>query len=167
MNSLKQLYTLVMDVHQRYRTDAFQEIEPRFNERFILSLSSCSNFIAMDDELNILPISNAINEITPLKSNQIDEKINKELQDLKAQLSTNNLLGPLIKIAKTLDQAKALMMFVESISEKNFRCTVSLTAGRGRVKSIIYTLFILFYIFLLNKYSLYYIINRGNQLRLV
>jgi len=133
MNSLKQLYTLVMDVHQRYRTDAHQEIEPRFNERFILSMSSCKNFIAMDDELNILPISSSVNEIAPISSNQIDEKITKELHDLKTQLDTNNLLGPLIKITKTLDQAKALMVFVESISEKNFRCTVSLTAGRGRV----------------------------------
>ena len=124
-----------MDVHQRYRTDAHQDIEPRFNERFILSLSSCKYFIAMDDELNILPISSSINEITPINSNQIDEKINKELQDLKVQLESNSLLGPLIKIAKTLDQAKALMVFVESISEKNFRCTVSLTAGRGRVFS--------------------------------
>ena len=110
-----------MDVHQRYRTDAHQDIEPRFNERFILSLSSCKNFIAMDDELNILPISSSINEIAPINSNQIDEKITKELQDLKVQLESNSLLGPLIKIAKTLDQAKALMVFVESISEKNFR----------------------------------------------
>ena len=133
LNSLKQLYSLVMDVHQRYRTDAHQDIEPRFNERFILSLSSCKNFIAMDDELNVLPISSYINEITPVLNNQIDEKINKELQDLKTQLENNNVLGPLIKISKTLDQAKALMVFVESISEKNFRCTVSLTAGRGRV----------------------------------
>ena len=122
-----------MDVHQRYRTDAHQDVDPRFNERFILSLSSCKNFIAMDDELNILPISSSINEITPILSNQIDEKITKELQDLKTSLETNNLLGPLIKIAKTLDQAKALMVFIEAISEKNFRCTVSLTAGRGRV----------------------------------
>lgn len=31
MTSLKQLYSLTMDAHQRYRTDAFAEIEPRFN----------------------------------------------------------------------------------------------------------------------------------------
>lgn len=46
-----------MDAHQRYRTEAFNEIEPRFNERFILSLSKNMNCIVMDDELNILPIS--------------------------------------------------------------------------------------------------------------
>lgn len=31
MSSLKQLYTLTMDVHQRYRTEAFSTLEPRFN----------------------------------------------------------------------------------------------------------------------------------------
>jgi len=63
MTSLKQLYTITMDVHNRYRTDAFQEIEPRFNERFLLSLSKNKNCIVLDDELNILPISDHINEI--------------------------------------------------------------------------------------------------------
>ena len=41
MTSLKQLYTLAMDVHARYRTEAHQLVEPRFNERFILSLGQC------------------------------------------------------------------------------------------------------------------------------
>jgi N-acetyltransferase 10 len=38
MTSLKQLYTITMDVHARYRTEAHGNVEPRFNERFILSL---------------------------------------------------------------------------------------------------------------------------------
>lgn len=123
-----------MDVHQRYRTEAFSEIEPRFNERFLLSLGSCKNCIVMDDELNLLPISSLINEIKPFKKEEIDIKIEKELIDLKIQMETNSLLGPIIKLARTLDQAKAVMVFAEAISEKNFRCTVSLTAARGRVK---------------------------------
>lgn len=54
-------------------------------------------------------------------------------------MKDNTLVGPLVNIAKTLDQAKAgnqlnlVMMFVEAIVEKNFRSTISLTAGRGRV----------------------------------
>lgn len=40
MTSLKQLYSMTMDVHKRYRTEQFQNVEPRFNERFILSLAS-------------------------------------------------------------------------------------------------------------------------------
>jgi N-acetyltransferase 10 len=45
-----------MDVHARYRTEAHQNVQPRFNERFILSLSNCNSCLAIDDELNILPI---------------------------------------------------------------------------------------------------------------
>jgi N-acetyltransferase 10 len=52
-----------MDVHQRYRTEAHQIIEPRFNERFLLSLSNCKTCIAIDDELNILPITQHIKDI--------------------------------------------------------------------------------------------------------
>ncbi|XGW25059.1 hypothetical protein V3C99_006463, partial [Haemonchus contortus] len=41
VNSLRQLYTIAMDVHNRYRTESHTEIVARFNERFILSLASC------------------------------------------------------------------------------------------------------------------------------
>jgi len=33
LNSLKQLYTLTMDVHERFRTEAYQDVVARFNER--------------------------------------------------------------------------------------------------------------------------------------
>src|SRR3954451_23167186 len=57
MNSLKQLYTLSMDVHSRYRTEAHDDVVARFNERFILSLGGCDSCLVIDDELNVLPIS--------------------------------------------------------------------------------------------------------------
>jgi tRNA(Met) C34 N-acetyltransferase TmcA len=60
-------------------------------------------------------------------------KMIKDLDNLKESMKGNLLLGPLVNLSKTLDQAKAIMMFFESITEKNFRCTVSLTAARGRV----------------------------------
>ena len=34
LTSLRQLYTLSMDVHSRYRTEAHQHVTPRFNERY-------------------------------------------------------------------------------------------------------------------------------------
>jgi N-acetyltransferase 10 len=52
-----------MDVHARYRTEAHGNVEPRFNERFILSLSSCKTCLAIDDELNILPLTAHIKDI--------------------------------------------------------------------------------------------------------
>uniref|UniRef100_A0A7N8YNM0 RNA cytidine acetyltransferase n=1 Tax=Mastacembelus armatus TaxID=205130 RepID=A0A7N8YNM0_9TELE len=65
MNSLKQLYTMTMDVHARYRTEAHQDVVGRFNERFILSLASCKNCVVIDDQLNILPISSHMANIKP------------------------------------------------------------------------------------------------------
>ena len=44
-------------------------------------------------------------------------------------------IGPLVSACKTVDQAKCVMAMVESISEKNSKNTVSITASRGRGKS--------------------------------
>ena len=74
MTSLKQLYEISMDVHSRYRTDAHQIVEPRFNERFILSLSNCKTCLVIDDELNILPITQHIADIKEVKILGADEK---------------------------------------------------------------------------------------------
>jgi len=63
LTSLKQLYTISMDVHSRYRTEAHKMVKPRFNERFILSLSNCHTCLAIDDELNILPLTQSIKDI--------------------------------------------------------------------------------------------------------
>ena len=53
VSSLKQLYTLTMDVHSRYKTEAHQDVVNRFNDRFILSLASNHSAIFLDDSLNI------------------------------------------------------------------------------------------------------------------
>ena len=65
VSSLRQLYTITMDVHNRYRTEAHTEIVPRFNERFILSLASSPSIAVLDDRLNILPISSHISKVEP------------------------------------------------------------------------------------------------------
>lgn len=36
LTSLKQLYTMSMDIHERYRTEAHTDIVGRFNERYVL-----------------------------------------------------------------------------------------------------------------------------------
>ncbi|VDN26404.1 unnamed protein product [Gongylonema pulchrum] len=63
VGSLKQLYTMTMDVHSRFRTESHKEIVPRFNERFILSLASCRSCLVVDDCLNVLPLSSHISNI--------------------------------------------------------------------------------------------------------
>lgn len=138
MTSLKQLYTLSMDVHSRYRTEAHDDVVARFNERFVLSLGSCDACLFVDDELNVLPISGGKN-VKPLPppdpEDEGDSKARKELAGIKEGLVDSQPVGSLIQLAKTVDQATALLTFVDAIAEKTLRSTVTLTAARGRGKS--------------------------------
>ncbi|KAJ2556587.1 N-acetyltransferase 10 [Coemansia sp. RSA 1933] len=136
MKSLKQLYTMTMDVHSRYRTEVHGDVVARFNERFILSLVDNKSCLVLDDELNVLPISlgKSVKPLPPKKSTEQSAR-EQELASLKASLADTQPIGGLVARAKTLDQAKAIMTFVDAISEKSLRTTVSLTAGRGRGKS--------------------------------
>lgn len=140
--SLKQLYSLTMDVHSRLRTEAQQNVVGRFNERFILSLSDCSAAIVADDELNVLPISSHVRSLSGIDSGDQNssetpegESASVQLKDLKESLAETQPIGPLIQKTKTIDQAKALLRFEEAISDRTLRSTVALTASRGRGKS--------------------------------
>ncbi|KAG5186846.1 GNAT acetyltransferase 2-domain-containing protein [Tribonema minus] len=135
--SLQQLYTLTMDVHDRFRTEAHGDVVARFNERFMLSLADCGACLACDDELNVLPLSSRMRRVEALPAAAGAEPTQEqaELAELKASLEGTPPIGPLVSGAKTLDQARALLTFMEAISEKTLRTTVALTASRGRGKS--------------------------------
>ncbi|KAL2260180.1 hypothetical protein VTK26DRAFT_5913 [Humicola hyalothermophila] len=137
MNSLKQLYTMTMDVHSRYRTEAHDDVVARFNERFILSLGSCESCLVIDDELNVLPISGGkgVKPLPPPDEDEAPSAATQELEKIKDSLQDTQPIGSLIKLARTTDQAKALLTFVDAIAEKTLRNTVTLTAARGRGKS--------------------------------
>ena len=147
VKSLKQLYTMTMDVHSRFRTESHHEVIPRFNERFILSLANCHGCLVLDDELNILPISSTVEHIPTyegglegagLSEGEADASgfyIDPKLTALKASLADTPHVGGLVELTKTIDQAQAVMSFLDAISEKSLRSTVSLTAARGRGKS--------------------------------
>jgi N-acetyltransferase 10 len=134
MNSLKQLYQLTMDAHKKYVTREDQILIARFNERFILSLTDCENCIFLDDELNILPLILRGNQIKKMK--YFDKnKEQKELEKLKDKLKKTEIISDLIRCTLTLDQAKCVLTFIESIVDKTLKSTISLTSGRGRGKS--------------------------------
>jgi N-acetyltransferase 10 len=151
VKSLKQLYTISMDVHSRFRTEAHHEIIPRFNERFILSLGECVGCLVLDDELNILPISGGAKHLLPDGGGGsgsggggagdgdrlpgYSERENGALRELKASLENTPHVGRLVAQARTEDQAKAVLSFLDAISERTLRSTVALTAARGRGKS--------------------------------
>ncbi|KAF3092983.1 N-acetyltransferase 10 [Orbilia oligospora] len=137
MTSLKQLYTMSMDVHSRYRTEAHGDVVARFNERFILSLGDCQSCLVIDDEMNVLPISGArhVKQLPPVSSDNKDSKSKKELDAVKEMVADVQPTSSLVNLAKTADQAQALLTFIKAITEKTLRSTVTLTAGRGRGKS--------------------------------
>ncbi|KAK5713513.1 N-acetyltransferase 10 [Elasticomyces elasticus] len=137
MSSLKQLYTLNMDIHSRYRTEAHGDVVARFNERFILSLGECSSCLVIDDEMNVLPVSGgkSVVERKPSADDEGKSATQMELDEIKESLKDTQPVGSLVQLAKTTDQAKALLTFVEAISEKTLASTVTLTAARGRGKS--------------------------------
>lgn len=144
LSSLKQLYTMSMDVHSRYRAEGRHDAVARFNERFLLSLSGCQSCLVMDDQLNILPISTINKEILPIRNESIEgiktpEEV--ELDNMKrllAQDDSQKTVATLTNLAKTLDQAKVVQSVTKILSEQNgstLRTTVALTAARGRGKS--------------------------------
>ncbi|KAM3237073.1 hypothetical protein P3L10_012102 [Capsicum annuum] len=136
--SLKSLYTMVMDVHKRFRTESHSYATPRFNERFPLSLASCEICIVMNDEFQILPISSHLKNITAVPVQEDSEGLSeaeKELRNLKEQLNEDFPVGPLIRECCTLDQGKAVITFLDAILDKTLRSTVALLAARGRGKS--------------------------------
>ncbi|KAF9254986.1 DUF699-domain-containing protein [Marasmius fiardii PR-910] len=136
MTSLRQLYTMTMDVHSRYRTSAHNTVTARFNERFILSLGSCPDCLFLDDELNVLPVSRG-KDIVPYEPSapSLTSKEDTELKELKESLSETPIAGPLLQLSKTTSQARAILTFVDSISSKTLSSTCTLTSSRGRGKS--------------------------------
>jgi N-acetyltransferase 10 len=143
LDSLTKLYSLTMDVHNRFRTESHQNLVPRFNERLVLSLAGCNSCILMDDELNILPTSTHVRHIQPIPTNpdgtpvvpSANAAANAELKDLTESLREVQPAGALVSRCRTLDQARAVVSFLDAASEKTLRSTVALTAARGRGKS--------------------------------
>ncbi|XP_057501011.1 RNA cytidine acetyltransferase 1 [Actinidia eriantha] len=138
LSSLTSLCTMVMDVHERFRTESHSEAAGRFNERFLLSFASCKACVVMDDELNILPISSHMKSIKPVPVQEDSEgfsEAERELKNLKEQLNDDFPVGPLMRKCCTLDQGKAVITFLDAILDKTLCSTVALLAARGRGKS--------------------------------
>ena len=139
MTSLTQLYTLTMDVHARLRGSGVGgcAVVPRFNERLVLSLATSPACLIVDDELNVLPTSSHAAALTPIDVDGAgggkDAAAAAELADLATSLAAP--AGPLVSRCRTLDQAKAVVTFLDAASEKTLRSTVAATAARGRGKS--------------------------------
>eukprot|EP00959_Pyramimonas_sp_CCMP1952_P325041 6803464-Pyramimonas_sp.AAC.1 len=65
----------------------------------------------------------------------MQEEGKEELKELIESLNDTQPAGPLVAKCRTIDQAKAVVTFLDAASEKTLRSTVALTASRGRGKS--------------------------------
>lgn len=137
IDSLKQLYTMSMDVHKRYRTEAHQDVTCRFNERLILSLADCKRCLLVNDDLTVLPLSVRTANVSPVDAAAAKEpsENDEQLAELKESLRDTPPAGPLVGLCRTHDQAKAVAQFIDALAEKQLKPPTSLTAARGRGKS--------------------------------
>lgn len=122
IDSLKQLYTMSMDVHKRYRTEAHQNITCRFNERLILSLADNKRCLLVNDDLTVLPLSSKTANVQPVDVS--GSKLTKEqelLAELKENLRDTPPAGPLVNLCRTHDQAKAVAQFIDALAEKQLK----------------------------------------------
>lgn len=122
ISSLKQLYTMRMDVHKRYRTEAHTNITCRFNERLILSLAKCKRCLLVSDDLTVLPLSSETANITSIDASSVGKSKNEEeLTELKESLIDTPPAGPLVNLCRTYDQAKAVAQFIDALAEKQLK----------------------------------------------
>ena len=145
INSLRQLYTMAMDVHSRYRTEGTkdEDIVGRFNERFLLSLSRCNSCLFIDDSLNVLPITNfsrtmlsSIQDGFEKEISTLQEQEIAKIKDILSKLPEDkSIIRTIGNLCRTVDQAHAVISISEAITAKSLRFTMSLTASRGRGKS--------------------------------
>lgn len=82
----------------------------------------------------MLPISRGKN-ISAIEEEREKSNGKSGLEELKETLADTKPVGELINLSKTVDQAQAILTFLDAIAEKTLSSTVTLTAGRGRGKS--------------------------------
>lgn len=133
MDSLRQLHSITMDVHSRFKTEAHNTVVNRFNERFLLSLADNPRCLILDDSLMVLPISSKTAQVEPV--NTLPERVNPKLTELIQSLSDSPPAGPLVALCRTYDQATALIALINTLADKQSRPPHCLTAARGRGKS--------------------------------
>ena len=88
--------------------------------------------------LNVLPLSTHIKHLPHERTTDptsLEGVEDPELKLVKEKFQDTQPTGCLLNLCKTLDQAKALLEFIDAIADKKLDRTVSLTAARGRGKS--------------------------------
>lgn len=116
ITELNQLADLPMDIHSKFRTEAYSDVTPRFNKRLVKSILSCPTCLILDNELQV--VLGDISTLEPTMSNKYTEPESETI----------------VKFAKTPDQKKMIEDLIEALATAK-KSVFAITAGRGRGKS--------------------------------
>jgi len=138
-NCLKNLKGVSLNIHKNWNSHVFSGITSRFIKNFIFSLSDCATFLHLNDFMTNLTKNVKLIHVGKIGKIYLDPTNEKKKLYRELITNTNNMepLTSLLAKTKTFDQARALLTFTETISNKNFNSTVILTAARGRGKSAV------------------------------
>lgn len=140
LNSTKKLTDLSLGLHRNIKSHVFSKITSRFIRNFIFSISECPTFLHLSEDRVNSPKSLRLIKSGNISKIVLDSKID-ERKKLYYELiiNTNNMepLTSLLAKTKTFDQARALLTFMEVLTNKNFHSTIILTSSRGRGKSAV------------------------------
>ena len=107
----------------------------------------------MDDSLNILPLSSHVKHVSEVPPKSSEDEISPEeaeLKDVKEKFQDHQPTGSLLNLCKTVDQAKAILEFIDAITDKKLDRTVSLTVKKKKLKAII---ILILYVCLNNQFA--------------
>lgn len=80
------------------------------NCRFLLSLTSNSRCLVVDDQLNVLPITSKVLKVEPVDKQSIQSENEEQLNELKESLRDTQPVCSLVNCCKTLDQVNELLI---------------------------------------------------------
>lgn len=110
-------------------------------ERLVNRFPECRSWLLLDSHLNPLPTSTGLKAskqqgmLQGFKQYDEDHEDDMDLDELKECLADTRIVGDLVKLTSTVDQARILLTFFESASEKSVSGTVAVSGPRGRGKS--------------------------------
>lgn len=140
LNVIKNLENLSFDLYKNLKTHFFSSITSRFVKNFIFSISDCPTFLHLTEEIKDFSKKLKlihVGDVSKIFSDSKKEEKKRLHRNLIASTTSMEPLTSLLAKTKTFDQARALLTFMEAISNKNFYSTVILTSSRGRGKSAV------------------------------
>jgi N-acetyltransferase 10 len=129
LRDIEDLHKIAMSFQGDIRSESSGPVTNRFNIRFLSSLKSCGNFVAIDSKFNLLQKVQSAPIIRAMPTSDA------ELSRLKAEHVDASLVGPLLSQAVTVDQARTVLQLFALLDKFQMNKVVGLTAARGRGKS--------------------------------